>query len=148
MEAIQHDMKETLITLTSDIVAAHVANNNVAVDDVPALISNVYGALSVLGDTAPAVEEKPEPAVSIRASVKPDHIACLECGKKMKMLKRHLATDHNLTTDEYRARWGLNADYPLVAPNYAKTRRELAKKIGLGRKPGQKRGRKPRVAAK
>ena len=148
MEAIQHDMKETLITLTSDIVAAHVANNNVAVDDVPALISNVYGALSVLGDTAPAVEEKPEPAVSIRASVKPDHIACLECGKKMKMLKRHLATDHNMTTEDYRARWGLNADYPLVAPNYAKTRRELAKKIGLGRKPGQKRGRKPRAVAK
>lgn len=148
MEAIQHDMKETLITLTSDIVAAHVANNNVAVDDVPSLISNVYGALSVLGDTAPAVEEKPEPAVSIRASVKPDHIACLECGKKMKMLKRHLATDHNMTTEEYRARWGLNADYPLVAPNYAKTRRELAKKIGLGRKPGQKRGRKPRAVAK
>jgi predicted transcriptional regulator len=148
MEAIQHDMKETLITLTSDIVAAHVANNNVAVDDVPSLISNVYGALSVLGDAAPVVVEKPEPAVSIRASVKPDHIACLECGKKMKMLKRHLATDHNMTTEEYRARWGLNADYPLVAPNYAKTRRELAKKIGLGRKPGQKRGRKPRAAAK
>ena len=148
MEAVQHDMKETLITLTSDIVAAHVANNNVAVDDVPALIANVYGALAGLGETAPAVEVKPEPAVSIRSSVKPDFIACLECGKKMKMLKRHLATDHDMTTEDYRARWGLNADYPLVAPNYAKTRRELAKKIGLGRKPGQKRGRKPRTAAK
>lgn len=148
MEAVQHDMKETLITLTSDIVAAHVANNNVAVDDVPALITNVYGALAGLGETAPAVEVKPEPAVSIRSSVKPDFIACLECGKKMKMLKRHLATDHDMTTEDYRARWGLNADYPLVAPNYAKTRRELAKKIGLGRKPGQKRGRKPRTAAK
>ncbi len=147
MEAIQHDMKETLITLTSDIVAAHVANNNVAVDEVPSLIANVYGALSGLGETAPAVEAKPEPAVSIRSSVKPDYVVCLECGKKMKMLKRHLATDHGMTTEDYRARWGLNADYPMVAPNYAKTRRELAKKIGLGRKPGQKRGRKPRAAA-
>ncbi|QZP09658.1 MucR family transcriptional regulator [Caenibius sp. WL] len=147
MEAIQHDMKETLITLTSDIVAAHVANNNVAVDEVPSLIANVYGALSGLGEAAPAVEAKPEPAVSLRSSVKPDYIVCLECGKKMKMLKRHLATDHDMTTEDYRARWGLNADYPLVAPNYAKTRRELAKKIGLGRKPGQKRGRKPRAAA-
>ena len=147
MEAIQHDMKETLITLTSDIVAAHVANNNVAVDEVPSLIANVYGALSGLGKTAPAVEAKPEPAVSIRSSVKPDYVVCLECGKKMKMLKRHLATDHGMTTEDYRTRWGLNADYPMVAPNYAKTRRELAKKIGLGRKPGQKRGRKPRAAA-
>ena len=146
MEAIQHDMKETLITLTSDIVAAHVANNNVAVDEVPSLIANVYGALSGLGETAPAVEAKPEPAVSIRSSVKPDYVVCLECGKKMKMLKRHLATDHGMTTEDYRTRWGLNADYPMVAPNYAKTRRELAKKIGLGRKPGQKRGRKPRAA--
>ena len=147
MEAIQHDMKETLITLTSDIVSAHVANNNVAVDEVPSLIANVYGALSGLGETAPAVEAKPEPAVSIRSSVKPDYVVCLECGKKMKMLKRHLATDHGMTTEDYRTRWGLNADYPMVAPNYAKTRRELAKKIGLGRKPGQKRGRKPRAAA-
>ncbi|MDD3798420.1 MAG: MucR family transcriptional regulator [Novosphingobium sp.] len=147
MENLQNDLNETLITLTSDIVAAHVSNNSVAVEDVPSLIANVFGALSSLGEPAPVVEEKPEPAVSIRSSVKPDYVVCLECGKKMKMLKRHLATDHGLTTDEYRARWGLNADYPLVAPNYAKTRRELAKKIGLGRKPGQKRGRKPRTAA-
>ncbi|AZI34550.1 putative MucR family transcriptional regulator [Caenibius tardaugens NBRC 16725] len=148
MEAIQQDLKETLITLTSDIVAAHVSNNNVTVEDVPALITNVYSALSSLGETAPVQEEKLEPAVSIRASVKPEFVVCLECGKKMKMLKRHLATDHGISTEEYRVRWGLSADYPLVAPNYAKTRRELAKKIGLGRKPGQKRGRKPRSAAK
>ena len=148
MESIENDMKETLITLTSDIVAAHVSNNSVSVDDVPSLISNVYGALSELGNAAPVVEEKLEPAVSIRSSVKPDHVVCLECGKKMKMLKRHLSTDHGLTTEEYRARWGLGSDYPLVAPNYAETRRELAKKIGLGRKPGQKRGRKPRTAGK
>ena len=140
MATIENDMNETLITLTSDIVAAHVSNNDVGVDDVPALIRNVYGALSGLG-AAPAVEEKPEPAVSIRSSVKNDHIVCLEDGKKMKMLKRHLMTDHGLTPAEYRARWGLNADYPMVAPDYAEKRRTLAKEIGLGRKPGQRRGR-------
>ena len=142
MNTIETDMSETLITLTSDIVAAHVSNNSVAVEDVPSLIQNVYGALSGLGDEE-VVEEAPlEPAVSIRSSVKPDSITCLECGKKMKMLKRHLSTDHGLTTEEYKARWNLNADYPLVAPNYAEKRRELAVKIGLGRKPGQKRGRR------
>lgn len=131
---------ETLITLTSDIVAAHVSNNNVAVADVAALISNVYGALSGLG-TAPAIEERPQPAVSVRSSVKQDHLVCLEDGKKMKMLKRHLMTDHGMTPAEYRARWGLPADYPMVAPEYAEKRRELAKSFGLGRKPGQRRGR-------
>lgn len=141
MEPIEIDMKETLITLTSDIVAAHVSNNNVSVEDVPALITNVYGALSVLGEAAPAVEKLPEPAVSIRSSVKPDHIVCLEDGKKLKMLKRHLMTHYNMTPEQYRARWSLPADYPMVAPNYAEKRRELAKKIGLGRKPGVKRGR-------
>ena len=142
MEAIDTDMTETLITLTSDIVAAHVSNNSVAVEDVPSLIANVYGALAGLGHEEAAVEAPPEPAVSIRSSIKPDSIACLECGKKMKMLKRHLSTDHGLTTEEYKTRWNLNADYPLVAPNYAEKRRELAVKIGLGRKPGQKRGRR------
>jgi predicted transcriptional regulator len=145
MEIPQNDMSETLITLTSDIVAAHVSNNNVAVEDVPKLITNVYGALSGLGNAAPEPEPMPEPAVSIRSSIKPDYITCLEDGKKLKMLKRHLMTHYNLTPDEYRARWGLPADYPMVAPNYAETRRELAKKIGLGRKPGQKRGR-PKAA--
>ena len=146
MENAQNDMNETLITLTSDIVAAHVSNNGVAVEDVPTLIVNVYGALASLGHAAPAVEALPEPAVSIRASIKPDYIVCLEDGKKLKMLKRHLMTHYNLTPDQYRARWGLSSDYPMVAPNYAEKRRELAKKIGLGRKPGQKRGRKPKVA--
>ena len=134
MEAIQHDMKETLITLTSDIVAAHVANNNVAVDEVPSLIANVYGALSGLGEAAPAVEAKPEPAVSLRSSVKPDYIVCLEDGKKLKMLKRHLKTAYDMSPEEYRERWGLPADYPMVAPNYAKQRSRLAKDIGLGTK--------------
>lgn len=142
MEDFETDMTEMLITLTSDIVAAHVSNNSVAVDDVPTLISNVYSALSGLGGVGPTEEARPDPAVSVRASVKKDHIICLDCGKKMKMLKRHLSTEHDMTPDEYRQRWDLASDYPMVAPDYADTRRDLAKKIGLGRKPGQKRGRK------
>ena len=145
MEESQADTKEMLITLTSDIVAAHVSNNSVAVDDLPVLISNVYGALAGLGEVIPVVEKLPEPAVSIRASIKPDYIVCLEDGKKLKMLKRHLMKHYNLTPEQYRARWSLPADYPMVAPSYAEKRRDLAKKIGLGRKPGQKRGRKPKA---
>ena len=145
MATIESDLSETLITLTSDIVAAHVSNNSVSVDDVPSLIQNVYGALAGLG-SAPQAEEKLQPAVSVRASVKNDHLVCLEDGKKMKMLKRHLMTDHGLTPAEYRARWGLPADYPMVAPDYAEKRRVLAKEIGLGRKPGQKRGRRKKAA--
>ncbi len=145
MDATQADMNEMLITLTSDIVAAHVSNNSVSVDDVAGLIGNVYGALAGLGQPVTVVETLPEPAVSIRASIKPDYIVCLEDGKKLKMLKRHLMTHYNMTPDQYRARWSLPADYPMVAPNYAERRRELAVKIGLGRKPGQKRGRKPKV---
>jgi predicted transcriptional regulator len=145
MDTPQNDANETLITLTSDIVAAHVSNNSVAVDDLPLLITNVYGALAGLGQIAPVVEKLPEPAVSIRASVKPDHIVCLEDGKKLKMLKRHLMTHYNLTPDQYRQRWSLPADYPMVAPSYAEKRRDLAKKIGLGRKPGPRRGRKPAI---
>lgn len=146
MENFENDLMETLITLTSDIVAAHVSNNNVDVEDVPALITNVYGALSSLRQPEDAVEETPEPAVSVRASVKKDHIVCLDCGKKMKMLKRHLMTEHDMTIEDYRARWNLSTDYPMVAPDYAETRRDLAKKIGLGRKPGQKRGRQKKSA--
>ena len=146
MESFDTDMTETLITLTSDIVAAHVSNNNVDVGEVPTLISNVYSALSGLGAGGGATEEVPDPAVSIRSSVKKDHLVCLDCGKKMKMLKRHLSTEHDLTPEEYRARWNLSADYPMVAPDYAATRRDLAVKIGLGRKPGQKRGRNKKAA--
>ena len=145
MSTIETDNKETLITLTSDIVAAHVSNNNVSVDEVSTLIANVFNALSTLGQTVDVVEALPEPAVSIRASVKPDHIVCLEDGKKLKMLKRHLMTHYNMTPEQYRARSNLPADYPMVAPNYAEKRRELAKSIGLGRKPGVKRGRKPKA---
>lgn len=125
---------EMLITLTSDIVAAHVSNNSVAVSDLPLLIQNVYGALSQLSSTPAAPEVKQEPAVSIRASIKPDYIVCLEDGKKLKMLKRHLMTHYQMTPDDYRLKWNLPADYPMVAPNYAEQRRTLAKKIGLGTK--------------
>ncbi|MGB3469746.1 MAG: MucR family transcriptional regulator [Erythrobacter sp.] len=142
MQDLDNEMKETLITLTSDIVAAHVSNNDVSVDDVPALITNVFGALAALGEEAAPAEERPEPAVSIRASVKPDYIVCLEDGKKLKMLKRYLRTNFDMTPEEYRARWNLPSDYPMVAPNYAEKRRDLAKKIGLGRKPGSGRGRR------
>ncbi len=146
MDTIESDMAEMLITLTSDIVAAHVSNNTVGVEDVSTLITNVYGALAGLGGSTPVEEARPEPAVTVRASVKRDHLVCLEDGKKMKMLKRHLMTEHGMTPDEYRQRWGLGSDYPMVAPEYAETRRDLAVKIGLGRKPGQKRGRKKKVS--
>jgi len=132
---------ETLLTLTADIVAAHVSNNSVAVNDLPNLIQNVHSALSGITGASAAAEPKPEPKVSIRASIKPDYIVCLEDGKKLKMLKRHLMTHYNMTPDQYRQKWGLASDYPMVAPNYAEQRRTLAKSIGLGtrrkRKPGK-----------
>ncbi|RYG29007.1 MAG: transcriptional regulator [Burkholderiales bacterium] len=128
------DIQETLVTLTADIVAAHVSNNSVAVSDLPVLIQNVHGALAGLGIAPAEPEVKQEPAVSIRSSVKPDFIVCLEDGKKLKMLKRHLMTHYQMTPDQYRAKWNLPADYPMVAPNYAEQRRTLAKKIGLGTK--------------
>src|SRR3954464_6438367 len=124
--------EDTLLTLTADIVAAHVSNNSVAVNDLPNLIQNVHGALSSISGSATAPEPKPEPKVSIRSSVKPDYIVCLEDGKKLKMLKRHLMTHYNMSPDQYRDRWGLSHDYPMVAPNYAEQLRELAKSIGLG----------------
>ena len=136
----QDNFGETLITLTADIVSAHVSNNSVAVSDLPLLISNVHGALSGLGDAPEAPAPKLEPAVSIRSSIKPDYVVCLEDGKKLKMLKRHLMTHYNLTPDQYRQKWGLNADYPMVAPNYAEQRRTLAKSIGLGTRRRKTRG--------
>jgi len=125
---------DTLITLTADIVAAHVSNNSVAVNDLPQLISNVHGALAGLTGATPVPEAKQEPKVSIRSSIKPDYIVCLEDGKKLKMLKRHLMTHYQMTPDQYRQKWGLSSDYPMVAPNYAEQRRMLAKSIGLGTK--------------
>jgi len=136
------DAEDTLLTLTADIVAAHVSNNSVAVNDLPQLIQNVHSALTGISGSRAAPEARPEPKVSIRASIKPDYIVCLEDGKKQKMLKRHLMTNHGMTPDEYRQKWGLAADYPMVAPNYAEQRRTLAKSIGLGTKRRKPRGRK------
>ena len=133
--------EDTLLTLTADIVAAHVSNNSVAVNDLPQLIANVHNALNALGAKPEEAPARPEPAVSVRSSIKPDYIVCLEDGKKLKMLKRHLMTHYQMTPDEYRQKWGLNSDYPMVAPNYAEQRRTLAKKIGLGTKRRKTRGR-------
>lgn len=135
-----------LLSLTAEIVAAHVAHNRVTVAELPELIGKVYSALSGLsGIVLPAANEQ-KPAVSIRASIKPDHIICLEDGKKLTMLKRYLHTNYGMTPQQYRAKWKLPADYPMVAPNYAEKRRTLAKAIGLGRTrgtsaPASKRGR-------
>ena len=124
---------DTLIALTADIVSAHVSNNSVPLNDLPSLIHNVHVALTGLSGASPAAEaKKQEPAVSIRSSIKPDYIVCLEDGKKLKMLKRHLMTHYQMTPEQYRQKWGLAADYPMVAPNYAEQRRTLAKSIGLG----------------
>ena len=131
---------DTLLTLTADIVAAHVSNNSVAVNDLPTLIQNVQSALTGISGSRAAPEVKPEPKVPIRSSVKPDFIVCLEDGKKLKMLKRHLMTHYQMTPDQYRQKWGLAADYPMVAPNYAEQRRTLAKSIGLGTKRRKTRG--------
>ncbi|ALG61927.1 MucR family transcriptional regulator [Citromicrobium bathyomarinum] len=146
MDEQEMEMTQTLIAFTSNIVEAYVSNNSAELDEVPVLINNVYSALSSLGGGATQEEERPEPAVSVRASVKPDYLVCLEDGKKLKMLKRYLRTNYDMSPEEYRERWNLPSDYPMVAPNYAEKRRELAKKIGLGRTPGQKRGRRKKTA--
>jgi predicted transcriptional regulator len=130
-----------LITHTTDIVVSYLANNSIGAEQVPSLILAIHEALLRLG-TGSEDEPHPDPAVSVRSSVQKDHLVCLEDGKKMKMLKRHLMTEHGLTPGEYRARWNLPYDYPMVASDYAERRRDLALQIGLGRKPGQKRGRK------
>jgi predicted transcriptional regulator len=130
---------ETLVTLTADIAAAFVSNNRVATTEIGDLISSVHAALGGLEDTtAKEAPTKAEPAVAIRSSVKPDYIVCLEDGKKLKMLKRHLMTHYQMTPAQYREKWNLKADYPMVAPNYAETRKALALKSGLGRKPAVK----------
>jgi predicted transcriptional regulator len=128
-----------LLALTTDIVASHVSNNTVAITDLPSLIQQVYAALSGLGNAPAAAATRPHPAVPIKKSVMPEYIVCLEDGKKLKMLKRHLKTRYNMSPEEYRERWGLPSDYPMVAPAYAQQRSDLAKKIGLGTKRGKKR---------
>jgi predicted transcriptional regulator len=121
----------------AEIVAAYLRNNSVAPSDVPAIITQVYQSLAGLGQPQPVVPEALNPAVPIRRSVNPEYITCLDCGAKAKMLRRHLASAHNLTPADYRDRWKLPTDYPLVAPTYAARRSELAKAAGLGRRPGK-----------
>ncbi len=128
-----HENLTVLMELTAEIVAAHVGNNTVAVNDIPQLIQDVYKTLSSL-DEPEIKQERPRPAVPVKKSIHPDYLICLEDGKKLKMLKRHLKTAYNMTPEEYRERWGLQADYPMVAPDYAAHRSSLAKKIGLGTK--------------
>ncbi|MBN8908001.1 MAG: MucR family transcriptional regulator [Rhodospirillales bacterium] len=129
-----------LLDLVASIVSAHVAHNSVAPEALPGVIQSVYATLSGLGTEPPAVE-KPEPAVPIKWSVFPDYIVCLEDGQKLETLKRHLRAAHAMTPEEYRTRWGLPHDYPMVASQYAARRSALAKEIGLGRKPGLSEGR-------
>lgn len=123
--------KMELLALTTDIVTSHLSRNAVEAGEISSLIREVYSTLASVGNSEP-VNDRPQPAISIRKSIQPDFIVCLEDGKKLKMLKRHLKTAYNMTPEEYRQRWGLPTDYPMVAPNYANQRRNLAKKIGLG----------------
>ena len=135
-----------LIDLAADIVSAYVSNNPVASQDLPSLIAEVYGALHKTSQGEPEPEPEPlKPAVSIKKSVTPDHIICLEDGKKFKSLKRHLRTHYNLSPEEYREKWGLPTDYPMVAPNYAKARSDLAKRMGLGQQRKKPAGRAARA---
>lgn len=131
--------RDEILRMAVDIVAAYVSNNQLPSAQIPDVIDTVFRSLSSLdGSTVETKSEPLKPAVPIRRSVTPEYIVCLEDGKKLKMLKRHLRTTYNLTPEEYRAKWNLPLDYPMVAPNYAKQRSDFAKKIGLGRKPGEK----------
>jgi predicted transcriptional regulator len=133
------EKSEDLLALTAKIVAAHVSHNSVALGDMAGLIQQVHQALRGIGSTS-VTQARPQPAVPVKRSVLPDYIVCLEDGKKLKMLKRHLKTAYNLTPEQYRERWGLPPDYPMVAPNYAKQRSQLARDLGLGTKSKRKRG--------
>jgi predicted transcriptional regulator len=134
------DDKAEIIEMTTDIVSAYVGNNSVSATDLPALIQSVHKALVNVGGPAEPVEAPPkEPAVSLKKSVTPDYLICLEDGRKFKSLKRHLRTKYNMSPEDYRAKWGLAKDYPMVAPNYARARSDLAKQMGLGQ--GGRKGR-------
>lgn len=144
MSEEQQQENSNLLSQTVEIVSSYVSNNTVAVSDLPRLIEETYSALNAQGAPTEAADpERPKPAVPIKKSIQPDYIVCLEDGKELKMLKRHLKTAYDMTPDEYRARWDLPPEYPMVAPNYAKRRSELAKEIGLGT-GGRGRGRKPK----
>lgn len=136
-----------LLRMTSDVVAAYLGNNTVAASQISEVINSVHEAFSrLVTDNSEPEAEPAKPAVSIRRSITPDYIICLEDGKRLKMLKRHLRTTYNMTPEDYRSKWGLPADYPMVAPNYAAQRSEFAKKIGLGRKAVKRAGRKRKTA--
>ena len=130
-----------LLRMTAEVVAAYVRNNPLPTAELSSIINTVHGSLVALNGGGALKAEPQRPAVSVRRSVRPDHIVCLEDGKKLKMLKRHLRTTYGLSPEEYRAKWGLPPDYPMVAPNYAKQRSEFAKQIGLGRKSGRRKRR-------
>ena len=131
--AADHNQHQELLSFTADIVSAHLSNNQIAADEIPGLIQKVYKTLAnVNGESSVVASERPQPAVPIKRSVTPEYIICLEDGKKLKMLKRHLKTAYDMSPEEYRERWGLPADYPMVAPLYARQRSKLAKEIGLG----------------
>ncbi len=136
-----------LVELAADIVSAYVSNNSVRTADLPDLIGSVHSALNTLGQASEAEPAKPEPAVSVRKSVTPDYLISLFDGKKYKSLKRHIRTSHNMTPEQYRSFWGLPKDYPMVAPNYAKARSELAKTMGLGQKRRKTTGKRAKKAA-
>ena len=132
---------EELLRMTSEVAAAYVSNNNLPSGQLPDVIRTIHESLAALsGARVAAASEPPTPAVAIKKSITPDYIVCLEDGKRLKMLKRHLMTHYNMTPDQYRQKWGLGADYPMVAPNYAEQRRSLAKSIGLGTKRRKTRG--------
>ncbi|MBI2239598.1 MAG: MucR family transcriptional regulator [Magnetospirillum gryphiswaldense] len=134
-DKISHD---DILRMAVDVVSAYVSNNPLPATQIPEVINTVYASLASLDSTpAETKVEAPKPAISVKKSVHPDYIICLEDGKKLKMLKRHLRTTYSMTPDEYRAKWGLPPDYPMVAPNYAAQRSDFAKKIGLGRKAGE-----------
>ena len=140
IEMSEQSKSNDLLALTTNIVSAHVANNSVALSDLPRLIREVHDTLANVGAGTQREQERPTPAVPVRRSVTPEHIVCLEDGKKLKMLKRHLKTAYNMTPEEYKERWNLPADYPMVAPNYAKQRSKLAKQIGLGTRARRAKG--------
>jgi predicted transcriptional regulator len=143
MSADANPKSEDLLKLATNIVAAYVSNNPVPVSDLPGMIKSVYATLGGLSGATPAdTTTTQKPAVNIKKSVTPEYVVCLEDGKRLKMLKRYLRSRYNLTPDEYRMKWGLPADYPMVAPNYAEQRSQFAKKIGLGRNAPATKGRK------
>jgi len=148
MDTTQVDDKGALLEMTADIVSAYVGNNSVSANDLPSLIANIHAALSGVSTGPVEAEPEPkEPAVPIRKSISPDFLICLEDGRKFKSLKRHLRTKYDMSPEEYRSKWGLPKDYPMVAPNYAKARSDLAKQMGLGQ-GGRKPARAPRAAKK